>query len=108
MESPNFTCEICDKAFSTNKYKDQHISTVHGEDKNFKCNVCYKTFGLKQELIIHIENNHQVKDQKCKFCAKSFVNFGRLSKHITNIHKSERKYKCDSCQRVPIHIQIQM
>ena len=57
MESPNmiknFTCEICEKDFSTNNYKEQHISTVHGEVKKFDCNVCNKTFGQKQELNIH-------------------------------------------------------
>ena len=77
MESPNviknFTCEICEKAFSTNNYKDQHISTVHGEVKKFGCNVCNKTFGLKNELMSHIENNHQAKNQKCKFVQKDLL-----------------------------------
>ena len=49
MESPNvikkFTCEICEKGFSNKYYKDQHISTVHGEVKNLECNVCSKAFG---------------------------------------------------------------
>ena len=72
----NFTCEICEKAFSTNNYKDQHIRTVHEEVKKFDCNICSKTFGLKQELMSHIENNHQAKDQKCEVCEKYFANFG--------------------------------
>ena len=75
----NFTCEICEKGFSKKYYKDQHISTVHGEVKKFDCNVCSKKFGQKHELMSHIENNHQAKDQKCKFCAKKFSNLGKIS-----------------------------
>ena len=71
MESPNvikkFTCEICERAFSTNQNKKRHISTFHGEVKMFDCNVCSKKFGRNDELMGHIENNHKVKDQKCRF-----------------------------------------
>ena len=101
MELPNvrknFTCEICRKGYSTINSKERHIRIVHGEVKKFECNVCGKTFGLKYELRSHIETNRKAKHQKCKFCTKKFSTFGRLSKHITKIHKSHRKYKCDSC-----------
>ena len=73
METQNFACEICEKAFSTNQYKDYHVRTVHGEVKKFDCNVCNKTFGLKNELMSHIENNHQAKNQKCKFVQKDLL-----------------------------------
>ena len=43
----NFTCEICEQAFSTNNYKKQHISNVHEELKKFICNICSKSFGSK-------------------------------------------------------------
>ena len=46
----NSNCEICAKTFSTNQYKDKHISIVHGEVKKFECNVCSKTFGHNIEL----------------------------------------------------------
>ena len=48
--SNNFTCEICEKTFSTNKNKDKHIKIVHGEVKIFECSVCSKKFGLTHEL----------------------------------------------------------
>ena len=51
MESPNvggkYTCEICEKDFSTKHSKEQHISTVHGEVKKFHCNVCEKKIWFK-------------------------------------------------------------
>ena len=33
MENKNFTCEICEKSFSSNQYKNKHLSVVHGEEK---------------------------------------------------------------------------
>lgn len=69
----NFACEICEKTFSTNKNKKQHLKIVHGELKIFECNVCGKTFGRNQELMIHMENNHKTKDLNCKLCGKLFA-----------------------------------
>ena len=92
-----FTCEICEKNFSTNFSKGQHMKIVHGEVKIFKCNVCSKTFGLKRQLMIHTEINHKIKDHFCKLCGKDFARSVTLSEHIIHIHEGERNYKCDSC-----------
>ena len=79
MDLPkNFTCEICEKTFSTNQGKDKHISIVHGEVKKFVCNVCCKTFGHNHELLIHMETNHKIKDHYCKLCGKVFARYGSL------------------------------
>ena len=61
MANTNLTCEICSKEFSSNRTKKQHITVVHGESKNFLCSVCNKIFGYKNELMVHVENNHQGK-----------------------------------------------
>ena len=98
MVSPNvikkFTCEICEKAFSTNKTKKHHISNFHGKVKKFECNVCSKTFGQNAELMGHIENNHKIRDQKCKFCAKKFGSFERLNKHIIDLIQNSLNGQC--------------
>ena len=44
-ENMNFKCEICEKHFSTNSTKNEHISTIHGRVKKFVCNICSKNFG---------------------------------------------------------------
>ena len=62
--SKNFSCEICEKTFSTNKCKDKHINIVHGEVKNFECNICSKSFGEKKQFILHIETNHNTKEKE--------------------------------------------
>ena len=64
----NFKCEICEKCFKTNHLKNQHLRTVHGEEKKFQCNVCSQIFGEKNKLKSH-------EDQKTalgrKFCGKT-------------------------------------
>ena len=32
MAQQKFTCEICEKSFSTNQYKKRHIKTVHVDE----------------------------------------------------------------------------
>ena len=51
---PNFTCEICEKNFSTDKNKKRHIKFIHEKEKSLECNVCHTKFGHKQELTNHI------------------------------------------------------
>ena len=64
--SKNFSCEICEKTFSTNKCKNKHKNVVHGEVKKYECYICSKTFSEKKKLIIHIDTNHKGKrNQKC-------------------------------------------
>ena len=45
---PNkFTCPYCNKVFKTNKTQFQdHISSVHFNQKNYKCDICGKDFGI--------------------------------------------------------------
>ena len=75
MDSPqqinrNFTCEICEKKFSSTVSKKKHIKVVH--EKKFVCNVCHRSFGQQKDLARHIENNHGAKIHSCKFCSKMF------------------------------------
>ena len=93
----SFSCEICEKNFSSSAYKKQHIGIVHEEEKKFICNICSSSFGSKTELSFHIENNHQGEHHACKCCGKVFARSGGLEKHIKAIHESQRNYKCDSC-----------
>ena len=87
IERHSFTCEICEKSFSSNLYKKRHIQIVHGDEKFFECNICHKRYGYENELIGHVERNHEQKHHSCDFCGKIFTSFGVLTNHIKNIHE---------------------
>ena len=77
----NCVCDICEKIFSNNKYKQKHLQSVHGEIKNIVRHVTFK--------------GH--KNHKCNSCEKSFSNSGNIMRHIKTVHEGQRNYKCDSC-----------
>ena len=85
-----FACEICEKGFTSNDYKKQHIAVVHGEEKKIVCNVCSSSFGFKNELTSHRENNHQGGRHICKSCDKIFASTRSLKEHFKKIHKGHR------------------
>ena len=73
METKKFECNICERGFSTNQYKNQHFSTVHGDMKMFTCNVCSQTFGHKHILANHLEIHEGKRKNKCNTCGKFFT-----------------------------------
>ena len=95
IEGKKFTCNICEKIFSSEQKQNQHIKTVHGEENFFECNVCIRSFKWKKTLIIHVENNHQGKHHDCKSCGKVFARYESLTNHIKNVHERKRNYKCN-------------
>ena len=47
-----FTCDICDKGFTSKTHLKQHIE-IHGDNKQFSCELCGKEFLDKQQLKKH-------------------------------------------------------
>ena len=94
-----FKCEICEKSFSTNQSKNQHIRNTHGQVKIFTCNVCGRIFGKNQQLTLHQKNYHQQgrRQFNCDSCEKSFTQAGNLKVHIKTLHEGQRYYRCDYC-----------
>ena len=105
METPKnqlqnkFKCEICEKTFSTNNSKSQHIRNAHGVGRSFSCNVCGRIFGKNKQLTLHKKNYHQEgrRQFNCDSCEKSFTLAGHLKIHMMSIHEGQRNYKCKSC-----------
>ena len=93
-----FKCEICEKSFSTNPSKNQHVAIAHGgKVKTFSCNVCNKIFRKESLLSSHVKIHHEGKrNHKCDSCGKSFTQAGDLKRHMLT-HEGQRNYKCDYC-----------
>ena len=74
-----FACEICEKSFANNQYKQQHLSLVHGEDKQFVCNVCNFSLSSENELTNHIKNIHGGQKNKNSYRIRNKVRWCRDS-----------------------------
>ena len=93
-----FTCDICEKKFTTPKYLKVHIKTIHEGERNYKCESCGKSFTQSGSLMTHIKAIHEGQENdKCNSCGKSFNKSENLKRHIKTMHEGERNYECDSC-----------
>ena len=119
------TCNICNKQI-VSKRLNEHIKSVHGNEKPFICSQCNKKFAKPSELKNHIRthtgerpfecdlcnatfayshilNRHKkyhdgTKKFTCNLCNKSFLQKNDLVKH-NRIHSGEKPYKCDLCDK---------
>lgn len=114
VQARTFQCEICPKAFKTNKILGQHIRSVHTDERNFRCEKCQKTFKTRSHLNTHTQlskscsSDHDEMTQevstatrqfKCHQCSKIFATQQRLRQHINGFHSTERKFKCHQCSK---------
>ena len=118
-----WNCAHCPKTFLQSCNYKTHLK-VHGLnlDHLYICPICGKDFVYKNSLAIHL-GTHQQQQQKqnitataaksevsgstegftCHFCPKQFVFKSDLDKH-ENIHTKKRKYACDICSKVFVHL----
>ena len=85
-------CDLCGKAFGTEKEMKVHKKSVHEgikpirTDKNVKCNFCGKVFSRGHHLKRHIASVHEGINYKCQVCGKSFNRPYLLQQHIKIAH----------------------
>ena len=82
-----FACDQCSSKFETNRALLRHISDDHAV-KKFSCNYCEKTFTTKDrvqqhEMCIH----HSQGTITCKVCGKGFGHKAKLKAHDEQVHK---------------------
>ena len=114
-----FSCNLCDKTFTNNKYLKCHTEVSHGVSGKepysagdfkhvFKCEDCEFETGRRGQLNIHVKSIHK-KEVKfaCSLCGyKSFFNH-QVRSHIDTKHKSEDvrslKIGCLPCKEEIAH-----
>ena len=83
-----FTCEICEKTFTTKGYVNKHKMFVHENIRDLECQYCQKKFSEKSNLDRHIKCVHQgIKDFECEQCQKKFSRKHALKVHIKRFHQ---------------------
>ena len=104
-----FSCNICQKGFSSKGNMKTHTSVVHEGHKPYRCEVCNRCFSHKVQLKFHFAKVHVGKKQtldlkvkkqepfQCNICQIIFSRKDRLLKHISRVHEGENSYKCSVC-----------
>ena len=91
----NFTCNICDKHFSTRDY--QHTKT-HWQPQKLKCSLCSSSFFSRSSLRKHRIRVHERKRFQCPYCQKNFTKEDYCQQHILTCRCST-PVKCSSCDK---------
>uniref|UniRef100_A0A2C9KDV1 C2H2-type domain-containing protein n=1 Tax=Biomphalaria glabrata TaxID=6526 RepID=A0A2C9KDV1_BIOGL len=98
-----FKCSECGKRFR-HPYALREHNTEHFQDSNMKylCIMCGKSFHDRTNLENHMA--HHVMDRvSCNICGKSFASFRNLDSHM-KIHSNDRPYRCKICPKAFVSI----
>jgi hypothetical protein len=90
-------CPECDYATSDQSTLDNHIASMHTDEKNIKCEKCDYTCAIQALLNKHMTNAHD-KKYECDDCKELFGNLGNLKRHWEAIHDKTKSYKCPNCK----------
>ena len=89
-------------------------NSYNHENEVIFCNICGETFAIKEDLRLHISNDHKIDVEHqvsvetasvsetpyvCNVCGKSFSSKPNLRLHVSTIHKNPKAFQCDYCEK---------
>uniref|UniRef100_A0A6P7G5L0 Gastrula zinc finger protein XlCGF49.1-like isoform X2 n=1 Tax=Diabrotica virgifera virgifera TaxID=50390 RepID=A0A6P7G5L0_DIAVI len=92
-----FTCEICNRQFSSYDLK-KHYLRVHPGEKRFACKICNKRFSQSFNLNAHMVVHTGEKGFACGMCNKQFSRRYDLKRHL-RVHTGEKPFACEICNK---------
>ena len=91
----NLSCQQCEKKFCKPSELRNHMRTHTGE-RPYTCDICEASFAYSHILTRHKKYHDGTKKFTCKECGKSFLQKNDLVKH-GRIHSGEKPYSCETC-----------
>ena len=61
-EGKKYTCEFCEKVFSTLQGLNLHIGHIHKTEMKYNCNICKQKFKNNAQLEQHIQTSHTISE----------------------------------------------
>ncbi|KAM3967485.1 LOW QUALITY PROTEIN: uncharacterized protein ACR2FA_010062 [Aphomia sociella] len=96
----DFTCNVCNKKYSSWYSLKSHTSHMHKILPLVKC-ICGITLKSKSVLYKHIQDHRNPNVLCCDKCPRITKTIEALNKHkMRHVPKSERKFYCNSCDKV--------
>lgn len=99
-----FTCQTCNKTFSSRQNLQIHTDKVHNcRSVQYPCDVCGKEFSTKYRAEYHKKTIHLKHfNLHCDQCSRGFVYLTELTAHVSKVHDKNRiTYVCpyNECSR---------
>ena len=85
-----FTCESCEKTYSTKRALQEHSRTHTGE-RPYQCTLCKKCFALPKTLRVHFRQHSGERPYLCSHCGMTFVQNSTLRNHLKTNHLMDKK-----------------
>ena len=57
-------CGICNKKFSKEEERMNHIQIVHGNELQYDCKTCNKFFSNMEDMRTHLQREHSYKKDR--------------------------------------------
>ncbi|XP_044752644.1 zinc finger and BTB domain-containing protein 41-like isoform X1 [Coccinella septempunctata] len=92
-----YSCGICKKVFSQQRYLRKHVSRKHENNRIFICEVCSKQYTTKVSYELHAQT-HKKPQFKCEICQKECHRKDIFKEHKVNVHINQ-VFKCDLCSK---------
>ncbi|XP_052767887.1 zinc finger protein 69-like [Mya arenaria] len=100
-----FACNFCQKQYRHKRDLRSHIRKKHPSE-DLKCKLCRKEFSCKEQMVVHLKQEHDI---KCEVCEEVFVNEQSFRRHITKSDKCayitttgqlNNTYECEICKKI--------
>lgn len=101
LNEKKFACSLCEKRFTTEKYRDTHekAHSIRKKRKELKCKACLTEFETEEEVVQHQKDNIEcVKKYLCAECGQRFSKKNYLVVHLRR-HRGEKPYQCKFCDK---------
>lgn len=83
--SGNYTCDICHKAYKSERTYKKHVRS-HDPENHYDCHLCDNKFLSSRDRNKHLYTHPEFKPFVCTHCGKSIVSASALDIHVRMKH----------------------